>query len=187
MREVDSASAREPGSGAVESVGGAGGAGVDGGDLGELMHAAFRQLRRRWSEQLAPLDLTPHQSRALFAVEQGGCSHPAPCGHSHHGGPGERGDDGAGVRLKDLAARLRIAPRSATEVVDQLADKGLVERTPDPSDRRVTRIVLTEAGVELRRQVTQVRRREAGDFFAVLGSEDQAELARLLGLLSGRD
>ena len=190
MREVDSAGemdAREPGSGAVESVGGAGGAAVDGGDLGELMHAAFRQLRRRWSEQLAPLDLTPHQSRALFAVEQGGCSHPAPCGHSHHGGPGERGDDGAGVRLKDLAARLRIAPRSATEVVDQLADKGLVERTPDPSDRRATRIVLTEAGVELRRQVTQVRRREAGDFFAVLDSEDQTELARLLGLLSGRD
>ena len=74
MREVDSAGemdAREPGSGAAGAVGGAGGAGVDGGDLGELMHAAFRQLRRRWSEQLAPLDLTPHQSRALFAVDMG--------------------------------------------------------------------------------------------------------------------
>ena len=42
-------------------------------------------------------------------------------------------------------------------------------------------------GSKPRRQVTQVRWREAGDFFAVLDSEDQTELARLLGLLSGRD
>ncbi|MDD0859754.1 MarR family transcriptional regulator [Arthrobacter alpinus] len=40
------------------------------------------------------------------------------------------------VRLKDLAERLRIAPRSATEVVDQLEAKGLVRREADPSDRR---------------------------------------------------
>lgn len=170
--ETESAEqARDAGARAGGEAAGAGGA--TGGDLGELMHAAFRRLRRRWSEQLAPLGLTPHQSRALFAVER--ALDPV----------GGAGADG--VRLKDLAARLRIAPRSATEVVDQLADKGLVERTPDPSDRRATRIVLTEAGVELRRQVTQVRRREAGDFFAVLDSEDQTELARLLGLLSGRD
>lgn len=36
------------------------------------------------------------------------------------------------IRLKDLAERLRIAPRSATEVVDQLEVKGLVRRDPDP-------------------------------------------------------
>ena len=150
---------RETGAGA-----GAGGGGAP--ELGELMHAAFRQLRRRWSDQLAPLDLTPHQSRALFAVE--------------------RGDGGAGVRLKDLAERLRIAPRSATEVVDQLAEKGLVERLPDPADRRATRIVLTQAGTGLRRQVTEVRRAESGDFFAALDTEDQTELARLLQLLTER-
>lgn len=151
---------------------------MTGADLGELMHAAFRRLRRRWSEQLAPLGLTPHQSRALFAVAR--AQEPA----------GEAGADGAdgvdGVRLKDLAERLRIAPRSATEVVDQLAVKGLVERTADPADRRATRIVLTEAGIELRRQVTEVRRAESGDFFGALAPRDRDELARLLGLLSGR-
>lgn len=134
--------------------------------LGDLLHAAFRSLRHRWSEQLAPLEITPHQSRALSAVDR------------------SSGADGTpGVRLKDLAEALRIAPRSATEVVDQLADKGLVERTPDPTDRRATRIVLTEAGTQLRRQVTEVRQAEAGDYFSTLSAEERADLARILGRL----
>lgn len=163
MKDVMGADAGDGG-----TAGGRGGDGRDGGELGELMHGAFRRLRRRWSEQLAPLGLTPHQSRALAAVERGGEA---------------RQDPGAvcpGVRLKDLAELLRIAPRSATEVVDQLAEKGLVERTPDPADRRATRILLTERGVSLRGEVAQVRRQEADDFFAVLNLQDQAELARIL-------
>ena len=46
--------------------------------------------------------------------------------------------------------------------------------------------MLTEAGIELRRQVTEVRRAESGDFFGALGPRDRDALARLLGLLSGR-
>ncbi|QCU79236.1 MarR family transcriptional regulator [Citricoccus sp. SGAir0253] len=91
------------------------------------------------------------------------------------------------MRLKDLAERLRIAPRSATEVVDQLQAKGLVERRPDPADRRATRIVLTDRGAEVRSQVREERRRQAGDYFSVLSEPDRAELARLLGeLVRGR-
>ncbi|TFI18165.1 MarR family transcriptional regulator, partial [Micrococcus endophyticus] len=33
----------------------------DGADLGDLMHVVFRRLRRRWSAQLEPLGVTPHQ------------------------------------------------------------------------------------------------------------------------------
>jgi DNA-binding MarR family transcriptional regulator len=150
-------------------------------DLGDLMHVAFRRLRHRWSEQLAPFELTPYQFRALQAV--GGGAH----GHAHgahgahgqaHGGHDEV--DTEGLRLKDIADRLRIAARSATEVVDQLEAKGLVERRPDPADRRATRIRLTGAGVGLRDTVREARRREAGDYFAVLSQPDQAELRRLL-------
>ena len=36
---------------------------------------------------------------------------------------------------------LHIAPRSATEVVDALSERGLVERRPDPDDRRATLVV----------------------------------------------
>lgn len=137
---------------------------VDSATLGELMHAAFRGLRGRWIKQLAPFDLTPHQFRALNAVARSG-------------------DDG-GLRLKDLAELLRIAPRSATEVVDQLEAKNLVKRGPDPSDRRATLITLTEQGVSMRSVVREDRARQADKYFAVLSEEDRAELERILAKLA---
>lgn len=146
----------------------------EGPDLGDLMHAAFRRLRHRWSHQLAPFELTPYQFRALGTV--GGGGH----GRSHE--VHERAAED-GMRLKDIAERLRIAPRSATEVIDQLEAKGLVERRPDPDDRRATRISLTPAGLALRDEVREARRREAGDYFSALSQRDRAELARLLGEL----
>jgi DNA-binding MarR family transcriptional regulator len=145
-------------------------------DLGDLMHVAFRRLRRGWSEQLAPFELTPYQFRALQAVARGPHGHDVP-------DLVVEAEGAVGLRLKDLAERLRIAPRSATEVVDQLQAKGLVDRRPDPADRRATRIVLTEAGVRVRERVREERRRQAGDYFSVLSAPDRAELARLLAEL----
>lgn len=151
----------------------------DGADLGDLMHVVFRRLRRRWSAQLEPLGVTPHQVRALRGVAEG-------AGGGIGSGAGTRAasrpvaDDDAGVRLRDLAERLRIAPRSATDVVDQLESRGLVERAADPADRRAVRIRLTDGGRGLLRRVHEARRTEAADFFAVLAPADRAELARLL-------
>lgn len=140
--------------------------------LSELFHAANRRLRHGWRQQLAPLGLSPHQVRALRVI--GGRGGPE--------GSGD-GDRGEGLRLKELAERLRIAPRSATDVVDHLQDLGLVERRPDPTDRRAVRIVLTGAGAEKVERVHADWHRQADDFFAVLGEEDRAELERILRVL----
>ncbi|MDM7991306.1 MarR family transcriptional regulator [Arthrobacter sp. zg-Y877] len=150
--------------------------------LGELMHAAFRGLRKRWMHQLAPYELTPHQFRAMNAVAraaepEGGGPADAPVGAREAGEPG--------LRLKELAERLRIAPRSATEVVDQLTAKGLMERRAHPTDRRATLLRLTDAGEKLRGTVLADRKREADEFFSVLEPGDRVELARILGELSG--
>lgn len=159
--------------------------------LGELMHAAFRGLRKRWMQQLAPYELTPHQFRALSAVARevsGGRGQGAPGAGE---GTGSGGDPAAGsgseqgLRLKELAERLHIAPRSATEVVDQLEAKGLVERRAHPTDRRAALLVLTGAGERLRERVLADRKREADEFFSVLEPGDRAELARILGQLAG--
>lgn len=149
--------------------------------LGDLLHAVFRRLRRRWAEQLAPFGLTPHQFRALDALA--GCAgepghRQGPAGTCRHGG------GSASLRVKDLAEALRIAPRSATEVVDLLEQKGLVERVPDPSDRRATLVALTPRGTGLRERVREDRRRESEEYFSRLATEDRVELERLLRLLT---
>lgn len=207
-------------------------------ELGELFHGAFRGLRRTWSEQLAPWDLTPHQWRALMnllrrrplgsAVEAGpavaGSGSGSGVAHMKHDGgapsvastpklrdssahesaahesnvhnsdahnsdghesDGHESDRHESMRLKDLAERLRIAPRSATEVVDQLEAKGLVRREADPSDRRATLIVATESGHQLFNDVSAERREQSQEYFSKLDPNEQAELARLLGKLAG--
>ena len=149
--------------------------------LGELMHTAFRGLRKRWMQQLAPYELTPHQFRALSAVARA-----ASGVNGKEPGVNAKGPDGGqGLRLKELAERLHIAPRSATEVIDQLEGKGLVERRPHPTDRRASLLALTGAGERLRETVLADRRREADEFFSVLEPGDRAELARILGELAG--
>lgn len=87
------------------------------------------------------------------------------------------------MRLKDLAERLRIAPRSATEVVDQLEVKGLVRRDPDPTDRRATLVAATADGQQLFAKISAERRGKSSEYFARLSAEDRAELARILGQL----
>ena len=46
----------------------------------------------------------------------------------------------------DLATSMDVSPRNITGLVDHLEADGLVERYPDPNDRRTTLVRLTEAG-----------------------------------------
>lgn len=134
------------------------------GDLSDLFHRAFRALRHSWVEQLAPFDLTPHQYRAMTALTKNSLDP----------------STNDGLRLKDVAHRLRIAPRSATEVIDQLEDKELVIRTQDPLDRRATLVQLSPSGYELSTKVRTARRGHTEEYFGRLTAADRAELARIL-------
>jgi DNA-binding MarR family transcriptional regulator len=51
-----------------------------------------------------------------------------------------------GTRLTDLAAWAGMARPSMAELVDELEADGLLERRPDPSDRRAKLVMLTPAG-----------------------------------------
>jgi DNA-binding MarR family transcriptional regulator len=130
-------------------------------ELSDLLARVARTQRRRWRDVLAPWDLSPHQARALRVV----------C---------ERD----GVRLTDLAEALRIAPRSATEVADGLQERGLVERTPDPGDRRAVILRPTDEGRHIRGQIHEARVANSADLFARLSPADRAELARILRALA---
>ena len=129
--------------------------------LGELLLRVARGQRRRWRDTLAPWDLPPHHARALRVVT-----------------------DRAGTRLSDLADALHIAPRSATEVADALQARGLVERTPDPTDRRAVVLTTTEEGRRVQAEIAAARAADNRDLFARLDADDRATLARILRTLA---
>lgn len=132
-------------------------------DLGEALFAVSRRLRAAAMEAFAAYDVTPAQVRAVRVLTK-------------HG-------DG-GVRSSVLAEHLRIAPRSATEVVDALEAKGLVERSPDPTDRRATLVSLTERGRALAEDVRRARGAESARLFDRLTATDRRDLARVLRKLA---
>jgi DNA-binding MarR family transcriptional regulator len=129
--------------------------------LAEAFWSVARQLRYTTHEMVTPLGVTPGQARALGVLRR-------------HGE----------MRLSDLAHHLRIAPRSATEVIDGLEERGLVERSPDASDRRAVLVALTEAGIETAAAIRAARAREAEVFFARLDAADRDHLARILRALA---
>lgn len=60
--------------------------------------------------------------------------------------------DGA-LMSHELADALKISPASVTGLVDRLAERGLVERVADPSDRRARHVHPTARGSQLAEQL----------------------------------
>jgi DNA-binding MarR family transcriptional regulator len=81
------------------------------------------------------------------------------------------------MRLSELSDRLHIAPRSTTEVIDALESRGLVQRRPDPGDRRATLVEVTGHGASV---LDAIRGTEAERVFGRLSQADRAHLARIL-------
>ena len=50
-----------------------------------------------------------------------------------------------GMKQSELADMLDIQPITLTRLVDRLCENGLIERRPDPEDRRAKRLYLTSA------------------------------------------
>ncbi|MGD1147893.1 MAG: MarR family winged helix-turn-helix transcriptional regulator [Thermoanaerobaculaceae bacterium] len=54
-----------------------------------------------------------------------------------------------GLSLRELAARRQMDEPTACRVVNSLVRRRLVRRSPDPADRRRSRLMLTPSGTEL--------------------------------------
>jgi DNA-binding MarR family transcriptional regulator len=57
--------------------------------------------------------------------------------------------------MKELGLRMHCDPSFVTGIADMLEKRGLAVREPDPADRRVKRLVLTSAGLDMKHQMEQ--------------------------------
>ena len=121
-----------------------------------LIAELFTSQRTRFLAIAAEFELAPAQLGALKALDP---------------------DDP--VPMRHLAQALACDNSNVTGIVDRLEARGLVERRPDPSDRRVKMLVVTADGAELRRRVKK-RMEEPPEALTRLTEEEQAQLRDLL-------
>ncbi|MGW5586267.1 MarR family winged helix-turn-helix transcriptional regulator [Streptomyces sp. NPDC003857] len=123
------------------------------------------RIQKRHLEQCG-LGITPAQSRLLRTL-------------AHFGSP---------PRMADLAERLEVVPRAVTTLVDGLEASGRVRRAPDPTNRRVIRIEITDEGHTALRELHSARRAAAREILAPLTDGQREMLGTLLDtLMDGGD
>ncbi len=135
--------------------------------FGFLLVTAARLMRQRFQADLeaANLGLTASEARTLAMA-------------------GRLGP----VRQNELAAALSIEPMSLVAHLDRLEAGGLVERRPDPDDRRSKQVYLTASARpqlrRIRRILAQARQRAMADFDAHDTEAFRGYLQRLCDALS---
>ncbi|WP_369069582.1 MarR family winged helix-turn-helix transcriptional regulator [Kineococcus terrestris] len=127
-------------------------------EIADALRGLQHRLRHRAHAETGDLGVTPAQARLLRVL--GRCER-AP-------------------RMGELAERLRVAPRSVTDLVDPLEERGLLRREQDPANRRVALVRLTDEGRRVHAELHERARASAATAFEVL---DEAERAQLLALL----
>ena len=125
--------------------------------LGFLLHEVARLMKRRFERNARGSGLTRSQWQVLAYL-------------SLH----------EGINQSGLAELLEIEPITLGRIVDKLQILGLVERRPDPSDRRVWLLHLAPAA---RPKLTQLR--TLGEFTRgeALAGVSEADIERLLKTL----
>ena len=87
------------------------------------------------------------------------------------------------LTLGELAAAEGVAPPSMTRIAANLEQAGLVERRPDPLDRRVARVALSAKGAELLAEARTLRTLYLSDRLSELAPEEVEVLSRAAELL----
>lgn len=89
-----------------------------------------------------------------------------------------------GMTMAELAQSQGIGLSSATALADRLLRQGLAQRTSDPSDRRVVRLVPTDDALRLVERFGAAKRRTAMQALAALDDGEAATLLTLLGKIA---
>ena len=114
-------------------------------EIGETAHA----LRKAFDRRAVGLGVTRAQWKVLFRL-----------------------DRKPGLRQIELADMLDIEPITLSRIVDKLEESGLVERRPDPSDRRAWRLHVTAKARPLIAKLRGVADEMIAEAFAGIDPKD---------------
>ena len=85
--------------------------------------------------------------------------------------------------MSELSAYLKLPFSSTTRLIDWLVRAGLVERIPDPHDRRVVRVHMTRSGEQLYQIGMDYNRQQIARLLKDFSATEQAQLLRLMNKL----
>jgi DNA-binding MarR family transcriptional regulator len=111
----------------------------------------------KFAERLGALDLSPPHAGILRAVSASG-----------------------GISQQALADHLRILPSRLVILIDQLEERGMLERRADPADRRSYALHLTGQGSETLKSIGRLARDHQEALLVTLTTDERETLASLL-------
>lgn len=83
-------------------------------------------------------------------------------------------EGGDGLRMTELAEAVVLSKSGLTSLVDRMEASGLIQRQPDPVDRRATRVVLSQEGERRYREGAALHRKVVRRIFTSLVSDHEA-------------
>jgi DNA-binding MarR family transcriptional regulator len=128
--------------------------------LASALRVSLARLTRRLRRQAAAHSLTPTQLATLAAVER----------HSV-------------ITPGELAEFEKVQPPSMTRVIAALEERGLVARTPHPTDRRQVSVSVTEAGLKLLKEERRLKEAWLTQRLKELTPEERAVLRQAAPIL----
>jgi len=89
--------------------------------------------------------------------------------------------------MKDVADCLHITSPSTTAIIDKLVKQHLLERFPDPGDRRIIRLRLTKTGKEKTKMGMKDAMKDLRPLLEALDSEEQKQMLALIDKIISRN
>jgi MarR family 2-MHQ and catechol resistance regulon transcriptional repressor len=82
--------------------------------------------------------------------------------------------------IQQIGSSILISSGSMTYVIDKLEQRGLLNRSGCPNDRRAIYVALTEQGMKLMKQIMPKHQELVNDFFALINPDEAEAFVQLL-------
>ncbi len=91
-----------------------------------------------------------------------------------------------GASQSELADMMEMEKAPAGRIVDRLVEKGWLQRRPDPNDRRINRVYLTDLGERVYAAIRPTSEATVADALSDLPAADQERLIALMTRVKAR-